>query len=247
MTRRPIASEPPERAAGAAHPAVPAALGPAPEAASAVPAAACGEGSVNRPGLARTAPAADGDGRRGMPSRVAARGGTAGAGNRSPAPAPTSAQEGSAPPDPAIARRASRGQPPASARSAPAAYPNSGGRGATSSLPERGGSGGARDGGSGGEVQAAGPPPAIGPGGGARTTAAPSPGFSGQEFRDRYKAALSAGAADRRRGRTRRPDPAASPAAGRIRLASRPPERFGDAPPPDLRLRPPEPPDEAAL
>jgi hypothetical protein len=115
------------------HPSSLPASKPAPEAAPTTSAAECGEAPVNRPGLARTAPAADADGRRGMPSRVAARGGTAGAGTRSPAPAPSSALTAAPPAD--GADRGAAESPPAPSRNAPAAGTNPGGRGTQTSPP----------------------------------------------------------------------------------------------------------------
>jgi translation initiation factor IF-2 len=160
--------------------------------------------------------------------------------------------------------RGSASPVPGSPRTAPAAAdpPSSGGRGipktagspsgagpASASPPDPGGSESGR--GRRGRQGAVAAPPITGPEGAARRQTAAAPSGStplrGEDFRRAWKAAESARNAAGRRGRARRADPAASLGSGRIRLAPRPPAAFDDAPPPDLRLRTPEPPDEAAL
>jgi hypothetical protein len=199
---------------------------PAPEVPLLAPGAECGEAPVNRPGLARAAPAADGDGRRGNLSRRAGRGGTAGAGTRSPAPAPSSALTAAPPAD--GADRGAAESPPAPSRNAPAAGTSPGGRGTQDSpLPARGSGAGRgaqssppvplhpRDAGGarGGEpappmrTAGAGSPPDMSAAGGGRTGDAPpaAEALSGQAFRDAVRKAQSDAAALRRRGRGRYP------------------------------------------
>lgn len=202
----------------------------APESAAAMPPVVdvAASGKVERASLPAPAreplAARPGIGGQGNPPRTAERGGTAGAGRRAPAPAQTSATEGTAPPVPVPSRRAGRQGPSAGgARNAPAVYPEQGGRGTHSSdgLPAgasppssspsaQGGAGtGAREGVPGGMRAAAGPSPAIEPGGGGRPRGTPPPGtttpLSGQNFRDAYRKAQSEAAAAKRRGRGRYP------------------------------------------
>lgn len=152
-----------------------------------VPAAASGKVErASLPAPAREPLAArPGIGGQGNPPRTAERGGTAGAGTRTPAPAQTSATEGTAPPVPIPSRRAGRQGPSAGgARNAPAVYPNPDGRGtqASDGLPAgasppssspsaQGGAGtGAREGVPGGMRAAAGPLPATSPAGSTRSS-----------------------------------------------------------------------------
>lgn len=80
----------------------------------------------------------------------------------------------------------------------------------------------------------------------AASPAAPLP-LSGDDFRKAWKAAESANAAAGRNRRGKRPNTAASPGVGRLRVAAPRPEAFDAPPPPSIRIRPPEPPPEAAL
>jgi len=152
--------------------------------------------------------------------------------------------------------------PSAAPRTAPAASTPVGGRGTSTSVgPEQGpgpaatsppvqGSGGAE----GGEparrrrTPGVGSPTDTSPAGDRRVNAA-SPAavpLTGDDFRKAWKAAESAKNAAGRRRRGGKPRPVVSPGVGRLRVAAPRPEAFGDAPPPPLRLRTPEPPDTAA-
>lgn len=210
----------PERAGGRDHPS----RLPASESAAAMPpvVSAAASGKVERASLPAPArenlAARPGIGGQGNPPRTAECGGTAGAGIRTPAPARSSATEGTAPPVPSPSRRAGRQGPSAGgARNAPAVYPNSGGRGTqasdglpagasppSSSPPAQGGAGiGAREGVAGSVRAAPGPSPAQSPAGSTRSsTSLPA---AGKEFRDAWKKAQSEDAAAKRRSRGRYP------------------------------------------
>ncbi len=202
----------------------------------------------------------------GASSRAVTREGTAGPGVR-PGPAPSSPPE-----PPPRGSRGARGtaepaSPLAPSRTAPAAAAISGGRGGPPRRVGRGGTtagpgnpppgpastsppvaegraGGAREEGRGGCQGDAAPSPARNPAEGTRSSAVPS--AAGQEFRDKWKAALSARAADGRRKRGGKPKPVVPPGSGRLRAAPARPESFGDAPLPPLGIKlPPEPPEAA--
>ena len=257
MTRTPTG-----RAGGiTGHPPAPSAPKPAPEAALTAPGA--GRGKVEPSAPARAVPAAVRGGGRDAPSRNATREGTAGPGALPPGPAQSSAPGISLPaPGAGRGKKTEPIHPPAPSRAAPAAVPP-GGRGtkasagaeqgrapASTSPPDEGKSGGAE----GGEpalrrrTPRAGSPTRIDPAGDGRLNAA-SPAarpLSGDDFRKAWKAAESAKNATARRGRARRPSASASPGVGRLRVAPPRRESFADAPPPEIRIRPPEPPPEAA-
>jgi hypothetical protein len=233
------------RAGGEDHPSSLPASEPAPGAGP--PLVAEGGKPVISPDSRDVPGARRGSGVRDDPSRMLVRGGAAGAGTRSPAPASTSASP--SPPADGADRGAAE-SPPAPSRNAPAAGNWHGGRGTQNSpLPARGS--GAGRGAQSSPSERGGPGGGSEPGGGGRTHAAPpSPGttqpLGGQAFRDAWKTAESAKNAAGRRRRARRPSSAALPGIGGMRLASRPPASFDDAPPPPLRIKPqPEPPEAA--
>lgn len=254
-----MTTSPRKRAGGTGHPPALPASGPA-------------QGGCERPGAeggrpvswpaARVVPAAGGSAGRDDPSRVAEReGNNAGPAVGTVGPAQSPVPEGSP-----LPRRGVRdgANPPASSRTAPAAAPETGGRGThagvgavqghapaqTSPSGTEGSPG--RD--EGGEptprrrTPGEGSPPAMSPAGGWRSTATPPAAapLSGEDFRRAWKAAESAKNAAGRRGRARRPNASTSPGVGRLRVAAPRPEAFDAAPPPEIKIRPPEPPPEAA-
>jgi hypothetical protein len=236
---------------------------PAPDAAS-LSVSAAGRGQAVPTPAARAVPAAVSRGAgRDEPSRIALRGGGAGPAVGTAGPAATSPPESPTPGSGGARGKTGPVHPPASPRSAPTAVPPFGSRGtpsrvgpgqgpgpASTSPPAaegraRGDEGGGRE----SRVRTAGerPSPVTSPAGGRLSSSPPAVrGLRGKDALRAWKAAESAKNATQRRGRARRPNTDASPGVGRLRVAAPRSETFDVPPPPTIRVKRPEPPDEAA-